>query len=164
MNRGLKNILSMLALTVALLWASSVLAQQQPQSPENLFSPDEVQSFNSGLDFDISFGAVELDPVFGFADGVYKLTETHIVAVAPNTYQLVLDFVRRKGILTYRHQENLSLLYDGTKLWFKRNGQIYRYFRPISKEKAYSTAKSPRHKWKRLAVDLDGLTLQLVFQ
>jgi len=130
------------------------------QGNANDFSPEELGSFQNGVDFQVVSGSIKLDPAFGFADGTYQLSHARIVASGPNNFELILDFIRRKGALSYRHQEKLALLYDGERLWFKRNGQIFRYHRP-------SAPRPANHRREQscgeLPVVLDDLKLLVKF-
>jgi len=162
MNRIFSYLWILLLLIPA--WSNAADARSQQPVIEDQFSPQEMESFHSGPDFKVISGAIRLDPAFGFADGTYKLVNAQIVAVAPMRYQLILDFARRKGVFSYRHQEKLALLYDGTRLWFKRRGEVYRYRRPMDpgwqhKDKYQQQKRGQNH----LAVELAGLELQLNF-
>ena len=160
-NRSIPFFWILLLLVFVLM---SPAAAQQLSATEDQFSSEEIDSFNSGPDFEIVSGAIRLNPAFGFADGTYKLVNAQIVAVAPTSYQVVLNFVKRKGVLNYRHQEKLALLYDGSRLWFKRQGQVYRFRSPVRMDRRHSeTLQQPKQRKNLLNVELDGLKLQLDF-
>lgn len=149
-----------------MLLSVPALSQAQSVADDDAyqFSLDEIRSFNSGLDFQIISGTIQLDPAFGFADGTYKLANVQVIPLEPPHYQVELEFARRKGMLSYRHQEILGLLYDGSQFWIKWRGNVYRYRNPQSQNGwNHSQKGKPKRHSNRLDLEIDTLKLTLEF-
>ena len=96
----------------------------------------------SSIPFRILSAHADYDFLGGFADGRYELANHQIQTIAPDIYQIDLEFYKKRGSLRYRQQQRFHLWYDGGDQLVVKDGDEKRSY-PVRLKTRVTRKKIP---------------------
>lgn len=128
------------------------------------FTPHEAIAFSS-IGFTLEGGEIKVNPLGGWADGIYQLSEAIVTPTEmPNTFIADLVFTKKKGMMNYTYDEKIGILHDGYRFWIKYHDRIYRYSVPQAVHSLDHHKKStPKNQQPTLDIEIETMRLRFGF-